>query len=638
MKTKPQSDNSGDMCLAPYLAVIRSMQEGNFSPAFPPDAESDPLYVELRKLTATLEQKCNETELLQSIMHEVASGLLVDDVLDRIYDRFCSIIPYNRMALALLSEDRTTLTQFWLRSDANEIMLQRGFSAPIRDGSLQQILATGQPRILNDLEAYLTEHPDSYATRLMVNEGMRSNFTCPLAAQGKPIGLLFFTSRQKNTYQYLHQQIFMKIAEQVSILVEKQCLAQRLHENEEERYRTIVHTALDGFWLVDAQGHLQDVNDAACELSGYRREELLTMHIRDLEATETPEETTRHIENVIACGSDRFETRHRCKDGHIIDVEVSTNFVASDGGRFFCFLHDISARKRAEEEVRLKALLLDSVNDSVFLVDQQGNICYANETACQALGYTQQEMLGLNLRALDSPEYSRLLQPRMDELLLRGQAVFETAHLRKDGTALPVELNVRLIESSGNKLFLGVARDITEKKLAEQHAHLAYHDTLTGLPNRRRLMDRIEHALARAKRYERMVAVLFLDLDHFKEINDTLGHDVGDEVLIAAAQRIARCVRQDDTISRLGGDEFVILLSEISDVGDANSVAEKILVELASPLNLSEKTLTLSGSIGISLYPDDGMDPQMLITQADSAMYKAKRAGKNCIRLYREIV
>lgn len=619
-----------------YLAAIRAMQDGNFSPPFPADGESDPLGVALRKLAATLDQRYIETDLLQSIMHEVASGLLVDDVLDRIYDRFRSIIPYNRMGVALLSEDRTTLTQCWLRSDANEILLQRGFSAPIGNSSLQHVLATGQPRILNDLEAYLAELPTSHTTRLMIEEGIRSNLACPLIAQGKPIGFLFFASRHKNAYQHLHQQIFMQIAGQVSILVEKQYLAQKLRENEEERFKTIVRSALDGFWLADAQGHLLDVNDAACKLSGYPREKLLSMHIRDLEASETPEETAHHLQQVIASGSDRFETRHRCQDGHIIDVEISANFVASDGGRFFCFLRDISARKRAEEDIRLKALLLDSVNDSVFLVDQQGNICYTNETAWRTRGYTQQEMLGLNLTILDSPEYAQRLQPRMDELLLRGQAIFETAHTCKDGFTLPVELNVRIIESNGNKLFLSVARDITDRQLAEKHAHLAYHDPLTGLPNRRSLMDRIEYALVRAKRYERLVAVMFLDLDNLKGINDALGHDAGDEVLIATAQRIARCVRQDDTIARLGGDEFVVLLSEIGDVGDATSNAEKILAELAAPMNIAGQTITLSSSIGISLYPEDGMTPQILVTLADSAMYKAKRSGKNCIRLHEE--
>ncbi|MBI5429037.1 MAG: diguanylate cyclase [Nitrosomonadales bacterium] len=621
-----------------YLAVIRAMQDGNFSPAFPADAASDPLGIELRKLAATLEQKCTETDLLQSIMHDVSSGLLVDDILDRIYDRFHSIIPYNRMGLALVSEDRTTLTQHWLRSDANEVILQRGYSAPLGNSSLRQVLATGQPRILNDLEAYLAEYPDSRATQLMVKEGMRSNFACPLVAQGRPIGFLFFTSRQKNTYQHLHQRLFMQIAAQVSILIEKQCLAQKLRENEEERYKTIVRAALDGFWLIDAQGQLLDVNDAACQLSGYSREELLAMHISDLEASETPEETARHVQKVMACGSDRFETRHRCKDGHLIDIEVSVNFIAANGGHFFSFLRDISARKRAEEEIRLKALLLDSVNDSVFLVDQQGNICYANETACRVHDYTQQEMRAMNLRVLLSPEYAQGLHMRLDMIALHGQVTFESVHLRKDGGTLPVEINVRLIESAGEKLFLGVARDITEKKLAEQHAHLAYHDTLTGLPNRRRLVDRIEHALARAKRYERMVAVLFLDLDFFKEINDTLGHENGDKVLMTAAHRIAGCVRQDDTLSRLGGDEFVVLLSEIADVSDAVSVAEKILSELALPLKLAGKTLSLSSSIGISLYPDNGMDPQILITRADSAMYQAKSSGKNCIRLCGEIV
>src|SRR3972149_1798997 len=143
-----------------YLVAIRAMQEGNFSPLFPAGAESDPLGMELSKLAATLEQKRIVADLLQNIMHEVAAGLLVDDVLDHIYDRFHSIIPYNRMGLALLSEDRTTLTECWLRSDADEILLKRDFSAPIGNSSLQQVLATGLPRILNDLEAYLAGLPN----------------------------------------------------------------------------------------------------------------------------------------------------------------------------------------------------------------------------------------------------------------------------------------------------------------------------------------------------------------------------------------------------------------------------------------------------------------------------------------------
>lgn len=633
----PAAENAGDRWSAQYMAAICAMQQGNFSLVLSAEAESDPLWTELRKLASILAQRCDESTLLQGIMHEVASGLLVDDVMDRIYDSFRSIIPYNRMALALLSEDQRTLSVYWLRSDAGEVQLKRGHTASIVNSSLQQIITTGQPRILNDLAAHLEQHPDSHATRLIVAEGMLSNFTCPLSIEGKHIGVLFFTSREKNAYQDTHQRIFMQIAEQVAIMVEKQCLAQRLRENEEERYKSIVRTALDGFWLVDAQGYLSDVNDAACELLGYTRQELLAMHISDLEMSETPEETARHIQQIIECGSDRFETRQRCKDGRIIDVEVSTNFVASNGGNFFAFLRDITARKRAEEEVRVKAMLLDNVNDSVFLVNRKGEICYVNQTACQARGYTQQEMIGMHVGVLNNPENAALLQPRMGELLLRGEAIFESVHLRKDGSALPVENNARLIESGGENFFLSVARDITDKKLAEEHAHLAYHDPLTGLPNRRRLVDRIEHALVQARRYERRVALLYIDLDHFKEINDTLGHDVGDAVLMVAAQRIARCIRQDDTLSRLGGDEFVVLLSEIAGADDAGSVGEKIIAEFALPFRHDGKNLALSGSIGISLYPENGAEAQALISRADTAMYQAKRAGKNRISMFGDI-
>ena len=629
------ADNAHDP-IAQYLALVCAMQQGNYSctPFASPDTPIGQLGVELGKLAKILERKCAEVDRLQRMMQEVSSGLMVGDVLDRMYDNFRAIIPYNRMSYALLSEDGHVLTQTWFRSDSDEVRLHCGYSASITDGSLQTILETGQPRILNDLEAYLVDHPESHSTRLMVQEGMHSNFTCPLSIQGRRIGFMFFTSREKNTYQHIHQEIFLQIAGQVSIMVEKQCLYQRLRESEEEHYKTMLRSAMDGFWLVNAHGRFLDVNSAYCELSGYRRDELLNMSVSDMEAVESQEEINRHIQEVIATGSDRFETQHRCKDGRIMDVEVSTNYCHLDGGRFFSFLRDITARKRSDEEICLKALLLDSVNDSVIMVDLGGNIVFANDTACITRGYTRQEMLNMTLHELNTPEYADQVKTRIAGLLGCGSTVFESAQIRKDGSRFPIEVSARVVESAGRKFILSVARDITERKLAEEHAHQANHDSLTGLPNRRQLFDRIERALMQAKRHGRLMGVMFMDIDYFKQINDTLGHDTGDQVLIAVAQKIVQCVREQDTVSRLGGDEFVVLLSEISHARDAQAVAEKIFTALAQPFVIGGQALNLAVSVGICLCAKNSVDAQELVANADAAMYVAKRAGRGCLRFH----
>lgn len=179
-------------------------------------------------------------------------------------------------------------------------------------------------------------------------------------------------------------------------------------------------------------------------------------------------------------------------------------------------------------------------------------------------------------------------------------------------------------------------RDITDLKNAEQCAHqLAFFDSLTGLPNRRMLLDRLDHALSQAERFHRALAVMFLDLDRFKQINDTMGHDVGDKLLIVVGGRLSACVRAGDTVSRTGGDEFIIVLPEIANADDARIVAEKILGSLKEPLLVGERQLEVTTSIGISIYPVDGTDDALeLMKKADIAMYAAKQAGRNAYRFY----
>jgi diguanylate cyclase (GGDEF)-like protein len=221
-----------DSLLPQYRAAIHSMREGNFGPKVQVDLSDEigKLGQDLNGLAQELERKFSEAIKIREISEEITAGLFLEDVLNRAYDSFRPVIPYDRMGCALLSDENSMATAYWERTEASEILLKSGYSSAMFGSSLQLILETGQPRILNDLQTYLDEHPNSVSTKLLRAEGMYSNFTCPLIAQGKAVGFLFFTSMKKNTYQNIHKNIFLLIAGQISILIEKSRLYQQLYE------------------------------------------------------------------------------------------------------------------------------------------------------------------------------------------------------------------------------------------------------------------------------------------------------------------------------------------------------------------------------------------------------------------------
>ncbi|MHB8279929.1 MAG: PAS domain S-box protein [Candidatus Humimicrobiaceae bacterium] len=252
----------------------------------------------------------------------------------------------------------------------------------------------------------------------------------------------------------------------------------------EERYTTILNTAMDGFWLTDSSGKFLDINEAYCKLIGYSKDELLNMKISDVEAVEKSEDTARHIEKIIKTGYDRFETRHRCKDGSIVDFEVSANYTNIQGGLFFVFLRDISQRKQAEKELRINTELLNHATDSIFVLDMSENFIYVNETAYKSHGYTREEMIAMNVRDLDTPEFAELVKLRFKEIFTKGEITFETAHLCKDKSIMPVETHARLIELGTEKLVIAIARDITERKKTEEELK-EHHENLEKLVKER---------------------------------------------------------------------------------------------------------------------------------------------------------
>ncbi|MBI5431150.1 MAG: GGDEF domain-containing protein [Nitrosomonadales bacterium] len=278
-------------------------------------------------------------------------------------------------------------------------------------------------------------------------------------------------------------------------------------------------------------------------------------------------------------------------------------------------------------------ILFDLATDGLLVLDMHGTIRDINRTGHERLGFTKQEVVGMHITELTPPEFSAKAPKRMDDIEKFGIAVFESAHRRKSGLPMPVETHVKIIELNNEKLMFSVVRDISERKSAEQRIEqLAHFDALTDLPNRTLFFDRLDQAVARARRYKQKFAILYLDLDGFKQINDEYGHQVGDSVLRMVAERLTESARDMDTVARIGGDEFIFILNNIGHQDNVARVAAKVYGSLSRPFVINGNACTIGCSIGISIFPDDTESQETLVKLADDAMYISKKAGKNSYR------
>ncbi len=343
------------------------------------------------------------------------------------------------------------------------------------------------------------------------------------------------------------------------------------------------------------------------------------------------------------------------RDGKIMEIPVE----ASTSGDATIYLHtrklplfdaagnpshllvicdDITERKRTEDQLRLAAQVFENSGEGIMITDQDKRIISVNRAFTAITGYPAQEVIGANPRILGSGQQSKAFYQQMWATLLEsGQWSGEIYDRRKNGEIYPEWLHISAIRNDAGEVvnYIGSFSDITERKAAEAHIRfLAEHDGLTRLPNRMLFQDRLKQAIAHAARKQERLALMFLDLDHFKDINDTLGHTIGDKLLLAVAERLTENVREGDTVSRQGGDEFIILLPGIENPGDATLVAEKLLETVRQPYHFDSQVLNISFSIGISLYPDDSRDMDELRRKADAAMYQAKQGGRNTYRFF----
>jgi diguanylate cyclase (GGDEF)-like protein/PAS domain S-box-containing protein len=320
--------------------------------------------------------------------------------------------------------------------------------------------------------------------------------------------------------------------------------------------------------------------------------------------------------------------------------------VDADGKRILTGLGvDIVEYQRLQREtealLRRNQSLMRTAIDGIHILDVQGNLVEFNDAFCQMLGYAREEVAVLNLSDWDVQFSEQELRDRLMDFLTNNRSdTFETVHRRKDDTLINVEVSCSAMEMDGQSYLLALSRDISKRKQAESEIHsLAFFDALTHLPNRRLLIDRLRHAMASSTRNEQYGAILFLDLDNFKSLNDTRGHDIGDLLLIEAAQRLQGCVREGDTVARFGGDEFVLILEGLSAKQDeaatqAEMIGEKVRAALNQSYQLKGMEHHSSTSIGINLFFNHLGTVDELFKQADVAMYQAKQAGRNAIRFF----
>ncbi|MES9964757.1 MAG: EAL domain-containing protein [Candidatus Sedimenticola sp. 20ELBAFRAG] len=301
---------------------------------------------------------------------------------------------------------------------------------------------------------------------------------------------------------------------------------------------------------------------------------------------------------------------------------------------------ELEERHRNEQEILLAASVFSSTVEAIMITDPNSRILRVNPAFTRITGYTLEEAVGNSPRLMRSGHYDKSFYTALwNTVNTEGSWQGEIWNRRKDGEVFPAWETITAVMNDAGYVthYIGSFFDITERKMSEQHiAHLAHYDHLTELPNRRLFNERCNHALANAQRDSQRMAVLFLDLDRFKNINDTLGHPVGDQVLKVVSERLLSAVRDVDTVSRLGGDEFTVLLERIIDPQEAGQVARKLLKQFEEPLHIEDQELRVTPSIGISIYPNDGTDVTTLVKNADVAMYRAKQEGSNSYHFYTE--
>jgi diguanylate cyclase (GGDEF)-like protein/PAS domain S-box-containing protein len=464
--------------------------------------------------------------------------------------------------------------------------------------------------------------------------GVRGGAAVVIPTASGVFGVLLAYSSEQRTFADYEIAFLNSAASLLGEAVERSYTEQALRKSE-SRLKQLIASTLDAVFTVDRSGIVIEWNPQAEGTFGLRANEVVGQPL--------PPDVRQLFESAQTSATRRVETIGRRANGEEFPVEVTIDRVGiGDDQTFTAFLRDISERKRSQAELenreqRFRALVEKSWS-GVALLNADLAFCYSGASTERLLGYSEEDLAGTSFLAYIHPRERETLRELLGALAA-GSSHESQAELRfrhRSGVWIWLEAFAQnmLHEPSVGAIVLNY-RDVTQRKATEkQLEYQAYYDALTGLPNRLLFRDRVVNAIAQAGRNRRGVAVMYLDLDHFKLVNDGLGHSLGDALLSEVAARLQSCVRASDTISRLGGDEFTILLIDTSSSEAIAGVARKILQSFAHPIRVEGHDLFVTASIGISIFPGDGDDVETLLKCADSAMYRAKELGRNQAQMF----
>ena len=394
----------------------------------------------------------------------------------------------------------------------------------------------------------------------------------------------------------------------------------------EANLRNIITSSVDSIVVVDRDGLIRFVNPAFEALAGHESEELVgSLFGFPVVSGTTEVEIARRGQGVATAEMRMVGISWEGKEGYLAS------------------LRDISERKQMEEALRDSEeryrTILEEIEEGYYELNLAGDVTFVNKAACHQLGRSEKELSGMNYRQYVAKEDIKSVYRVWNKVYRTGEPLqsHPFAIIRKDGTQVFLESSVALLRNKQGRIigFRSVSRDVTERKKFEQKlADMATHDSLTGLPNRTLLKDRLTMGLALSQRSGNRLAVFMLDLDKFKVINDTMGHDVGDQLLKSVGERLSGVTRKSDTVARIGGDEFALVLPQVSQPTDAAKLAQRVLDIFRKPFIFSDHRLNVTTSIGIAIYPEDGGNIESLLKNADIAMYWAKEQGRDIYKFY----
>ena len=400
----------------------------------------------------------------------------------------------------------------------------------------------------------------------------------------------------------------------------------------------IVEHAPIGMSIIDTTHRYMLVNQAFCQIVGYEKEELYKLTPLDITHPEDMPVTLENLDPLLESRNDSYqiEKRYVHKSGHSVWVRLTVSTLFDSEGAPSIYIgqvEDITKKRQSEEQLRLASKVFNFSNEAMMITDHQNNIIAINPAFTKLTGYTSDDVLNRNPNVLSSGRHdAKFYKELWHKLTTEHHWEGDMWNRKKSGEIFTEWLSISgVLDDKGNvQNYVALFSDITEeKKAAEKIWEHANYDALTKLPNRRLFYDRLGQAVRSSDRTKKPLALMFLDLDHFKEVNDTLGHQAGDELLIQVANRITTKIRVSDTVARIGGDEFTAIFPEVASRSDIVKMASELNSVLAKPFLIGGNHIQISASIGIILYPQDATDINDLLSGADKAMYLSKQQGRN---------